>query len=159
MRRAADEQRARLSQQQNGGTVVANGIVGDIKIGDADKGLEITIEELPEAAIRGEVVPTQELTKEELDCLNELPPAEVLRARLSVYNHNNQGLRDQALQLKTRSTDLEEKYRRVVSLCTGVEEAKVEELLPGLVRAVESEGGEMVEVGRVREFLKKVEGV
>ncbi|KAI9696741.1 MAG: transcriptional regulator swi6 [Candelina mexicana] len=154
LRRAADEQRSRLSQQKGG---VSNGMA-DIKVGDADKGLDIKLEELPEPALRGEVVQMEQLTKEECDYLKTLPSTEVLRARLNAYNRNNQMLGEQAAQLKSRSTDLEEKYRRVISLCTGVEEDHVEELLPGLVKAVESEGGEMVEVGRVRDFLKKVEG-
>ncbi len=50
-------------------------------------------------------------------------------------------------------------YRKVVSLCTGVEESKVEESLPALVAAVESERGGLGvrEVGRVREFLRRVD--
>ena len=46
----------------------------------------------------------------------------------------------------------------MVSLCTGVEESKVDEMVDGLSIAVESEGGEDVEVARVREFLRRVEG-
>jgi regulatory protein SWI6 len=40
-----------------------------------------------------------------------------------------------------------------------VEEGRIEECLEGLVAALDSEEGEGVEVGRVREFLRKVEGV
>lgn len=47
----------------------------------------------------------------------------------------------------------------MVALCTGVGDGMVEELLGGLVAAVESERGEDVEVGRVRDFLRRVEGV
>jgi hypothetical protein len=51
-------------------------------------------------------------------------------------------------------------YRKVVALCTGVPEDKVEESLPSLVAAVESETQNVGEqdVGRVRDFLRKVEG-
>lgn len=52
-------------------------------------------------------------------------------------------------------------YRRVVSLCTGVAEDKVDEALPSLVAAIESEKGVMDgegDVGRVREFLRRVDG-
>jgi regulatory protein SWI6 len=35
---------------------------------------------------------------------------------------------------------------------------RVDEMVAGLVAAVESERGEDVEVGRVREFLRRVEG-
>ena len=45
----------------------------------------------------------------------------------------------------------------MVSLCTGVEENKVDEMVDGLSIAVESERGEDVEVARVREFLRRVE--
>ncbi|KAK3062512.1 hypothetical protein LTS18_003918, partial [Coniosporium uncinatum] len=77
--------------------------------------------------------------------------------------------------LRSRSGQLEGMYRKVVSLCTGVEERRVEEMLGGLVVAVESEGASGglhkiggpwivegsggMEVGRVREFLRKVDGV
>ena len=43
-----------------------------------------------------------------------------------------------------------------MSLCRGVEEGRVDECVEGLVVAVESEKGEDVEVGRLREFLRKV---
>lgn len=46
-----------------------------------------------------------------------------------------------------------------MSLCTGVPEDQVELLLGSLVKAVESETGDGVEVGRVREFLRKVDFV
>jgi hypothetical protein len=51
-------------------------------------------------------------------------------------------------------------YRKVVALCTGVPEDQVEASLPSLVAAVESEPlsiGEQ-DVGRVRDFLRKVDG-
>ena len=53
---------------------------------------------------------------------------------------------------------METKLKRVVGLCTGVEEKKVEEMLTGISAAVESEREEDLEVGRVREFLRAVEG-
>jgi regulatory protein SWI6 len=46
----------------------------------------------------------------------------------------------------------------VISLCTGVEESKVDTHLENLLRAVESEQND-VEITRVREFLQRVEGV
>ena len=78
---------------------------------------------------------------------------------MTAYKTNNAGLREQAAQLKSRSVELEKKLRRVVALCTGVAEEKVDAMVGGLVVAVESERGEDVEVGRVREFLRRVEGV
>ena len=98
--------------------------------------------------------------------LSNLPPTATLQAHLAASQSHVQGLKTRAEELKSRSGELEALYRKVVSLCTGVEEERVEESLPSLVAAVESErlaagggagmGG--VEVGRVREFLRRVEG-
>ena len=83
-------------------------------------------------------------------------------ARLNAYLQHNALLRRQADELKSRSSEVEALYRKVVSLCTGVEEGRVEGCLTGLVAAVESERGCFgegeVEVGRVRSFLRRVEG-
>ncbi|TGZ78535.1 apses-domain-containing protein [Ascodesmis nigricans] len=62
---------------------------------------------------------------------------------------NNNALTDKAARLHERSTELEEKFRRVVALCTGVKEERVDGLLEGLVQAVESDPGE-VDTVRVR---------
>ena len=62
-------------------------------------------------------------------------------------------------QMKSRSVELEKKLRKVVALCTGVAEEKLDSQIGGLLTAVDSERGEDVELGRVREFLRKVEGV
>ena len=90
---------------------------------------------------------------------SSVPPLRILSARLAAYNTNNKALAARAAELKARSGELETRYRRVVSLCTGVDENRVEEMLPALVAAVESESGDGMEVTRVREFLRKVEGV
>ena len=94
------------------------------------------------------------------------PPVSVLRARLAAYNANNSSLEARIAGLKAQSSEQEGQYRKVVSLCTGVDENSVEGVLEGLLAAVESEDGGAafgsgkgaVEVGRVREFLRKVEG-
>ena len=78
-----------------------------------------------------------------------------------IYETNNDRLHQKSTQLKSRSSQLEHLYRKVVSLCTGVAEDKVEDQLGALLAAVESEKGALgrEEAGRVREFLIKVEGV
>ncbi|KAK4553759.1 transcriptional regulator swi6 [Recurvomyces mirabilis] len=83
-----------------------------------------------------------------------------LQSRISAYQTHNAALQDQATDLASRSSELEATYRKVVSLCTGVPEERVEENLGALVAAVESERGVLGEgeVGRVREFLKRVDG-
>lgn len=90
-----------------------------------------------------------------------LPSSKALHARLKAYMTHNANLRKQADDLKSQSIELEALYRRVVSLCTGVPEEKVDESLPALVAAVESERGGLLaeqEVGRVRDFLRRVDG-
>lgn len=89
-----------------------------------------------------------------------LPPSSTLQNLIGTYMQQNNDLQRHAGELKSRSTELEGMYRKVVSLCTGVEEDKVEESLGSLVAAVESERGGLgeQEVGRVREFLRRVDG-
>lgn len=157
LKRAANEQRVRLQQMKgkpNGDSFP------NVRVGEADAGLQIEAQRLPHPAeidVAHPLLPN--LEQDQVLYITSLPNPEILRARLLAYRENNNLLREQSKQLKSRSSELEEKYRRVVALCTGVEDSKVEELLGGLVAAVESERGEDVEVGRVREFLRRVEGV
>ncbi|TKA68182.1 hypothetical protein B0A55_07346 [Friedmanniomyces simplex] len=118
-----------------------------------------------------------------------LPSPAILQAHISAYTTHNARLRQQSLELASRSSETEDLYRRVVSLCTGVEEERVAGCLPALVAAVESDegrgigrgrgmgslgmgmasrvglgglGGEVegeAEAGRVREFLRRVDGM
>ncbi|EMC96341.1 hypothetical protein BAUCODRAFT_471495 [Baudoinia panamericana UAMH 10762] len=91
---------------------------------------------------------------------NRVPSPKSLRATLNAYVARNEQLRKQADELKSRSSELEGMYRKVVSLCTNVPEDKVEESLPALVAAVESERGAFgeQEAGRLRDFLRRVDG-
>jgi len=158
LKRSADEQRIRLHQMK--GKPNSDSPFPNVRVGEADAGLQIEGERLPYPAEIDATHPhLPNLEQDQLSYITSLPNSEILRARLFAYRENNNNLREQSKQLKSRSSELEEKYRRVVALCTGVEDSKVEELLGGLVAAVESERGEDVEVGRVREFLRRVEGV
>ncbi|KAF9880173.1 hypothetical protein CkaCkLH20_02127 [Colletotrichum karsti] len=87
-----------------------------------------------------------------------LPSAAVLKARLNAVSARRDATRKMAAALKGRSKDVEIKYRRVVAISTGVPEDQVDAVVDGLVRAVESEKGDL-EVDRVRRFLGGVEGV
>ena len=90
-----------------------------------------------------------------------LPPPSALNASMHAYSTNNRHLQAQADELRSRSLEVEGLYRRVVSLCTGVPEDKVDEALPSLVAAIESEKGVIEgegDVGRVRDFLRRVDG-
>jgi hypothetical protein len=61
--------------------------------------------------------------------------------------------------LREKDGQLEVMYRKVVSLCTKVDEERVDSVLDLLVQALESDPLEGADVGRVKEFLRKVEGV
>lgn len=87
-----------------------------------------------------------------------LPSAAVLKARIRALEGRREMTRKMVYALKGRSRDVEVKYRRVVALCTGVQEAEVDAVVDGLLKAVESERDEL-EIGRVRRFLGGVEGV
>lgn len=87
-----------------------------------------------------------------------IPSATVLRARIQALRNRTELTRTGVASLKSRSKDIEIKYRKVVALCTGISEDEVDAVLDGLVRAVESEKGEL-EVGRVRRFLGGVDTI
>jgi regulatory protein SWI6 len=89
--------------------------------------------------------------------LQQISPT-FLRHRIDTYIQSNAALLNRSRKLKEKDGQLEQMYRKVVSLCTKVEEARIEDCLESLVAALDSEEGEGVEVGRVREFLRKVEG-
>ncbi|KAI0481950.1 start control protein cdc10 [Xylariaceae sp. FL0804] len=87
-----------------------------------------------------------------------MPSATVLRARIQALRNRTDLTRKGVASLKSRSRDVEVKYRRVVALCTAVQEDEVDQVVDGLLRAVESERGEL-EIGRVRRFLGGVDTV
>ncbi|KAK6716167.1 hypothetical protein SNK04_007118 [Fusarium graminearum] len=87
-----------------------------------------------------------------------LPSAAVLEARVRAVKKRCESTRKMVSALKGRSRDTEVKYRRVVALCTGVQEDEVDAVIDGLLKAVESEQEEL-EINRVRRFLGGVEGV
>lgn len=96
------------------------------------------------------------LAEPQKDYLKSLPSSRVLKARLKAYKLYEEVMKDKAAKLHDRSADLEQSFRRVVALCTGVAEERVDSLLEGLVQAVESDPGE-VDTARVTSFLRKVD--
>ncbi|KAF8861742.1 hypothetical protein BDZ45DRAFT_241176 [Acephala macrosclerotiorum] len=155
--RAYEEERSRLSQLQ-GQFGQMNGEV-ELQLGDADKGYTIP-EQAANILTRINPHPHQPLvisSPERQVLASNLPPAHVLRARVNAYKANNQALEDSVRDLQSKSSELASKYRQVISLCTGVEEGAVDEVLENLLRAVDSEQDD-VELTRVREFLQRVEG-
>ncbi|KID76491.1 Start control protein cdc10 [Metarhizium brunneum] len=87
-----------------------------------------------------------------------LPTASILRSRIRAMEARREVTRKMVSALKGRSRDVEIKYRRVVALCTGVQEGEVDAVVDNLLKAVESERDEL-DIGRVRRFLGGVEGV
>jgi regulatory protein SWI6 len=90
--------------------------------------------------------------------LPSLPFTIVLRARINALRLRTAETRQAEQALKSRSREIELKFRRLVALATKCSDADVDNHLDGLMRAVESEKGEL-EIGRVRRFLGGVEGV
>ncbi|KKA29306.1 hypothetical protein TD95_002376 [Thielaviopsis punctulata] len=87
-----------------------------------------------------------------------LPRLEVLATRTKALTERKEIMRKMVAALKGRSKVTEVKYRKVVSLCTGMPVEEVDRVLDGLLRAVESEKAEL-ELSRVRRFLGGVDGV
>jgi regulatory protein SWI6 len=157
LQRSASEMRAQLNHPPDQPSTIA--------IGEADRGLDFD----GRLAALDHVFPTADptfspansnllFTPDQSNLLQCFERDSVLRGRSNAYAAHNAGLQAQAKSLKARSTELEERYRRIVSLCTGAEEERVDELLDNLVQAVVSEQKEEVELGRVREFLRMVKG-
>jgi regulatory protein SWI6 len=159
LRRAAEEERARLNQMQRqyGQTIGED----EIQLGDADKDLAIPAEAVP-ANILSNLDPNSHqppvLDEAQRQAMVSLPPTHVLRARVNAYKAVNEGLAENVQGLQSRSSELADKYREIISLCTNVDESNVDGFLDSLLRAVESEQDD-VELSRVREFLSRVDGV
>ncbi|CAJ2512549.1 Uu.00g055640.m01.CDS01 [Anthostomella pinea] len=90
--------------------------------------------------------------------VDTLPSATVLRARIQALRNRTELTKNGVASLKSRSKDVEMKYRRVVALCTGETEDHIDSTIEGLLRAVESEKGDL-EVGRVRRFLGGIDTI
>ncbi|GME38527.1 Apses transcription factor [Neofusicoccum parvum] len=163
LKNAIKDQRGRLARSGSVSVEQAMDASKDsVKVGDADTAspLSVKLGQLrdmsPDSANNLDL---SALSPSQHSSLLSLPTFSKLRVILSAYDGNNAELRARAAGLRERNGELEAQYRKVVSLCTGVAEDQVELLLGSLVKAVESEIGEGVEVGRVKEFLRKVDFV
>lgn len=158
LRRANESSRNMLANSlvdKGSGSVVRT----DISVGEADAGLEVDLKRLPSIPTGSEGEPfSPSLDTSHKEYLASLPPTPILRARTAAYKRINGELEEQAKTLQSQSSELEGQLRKVVALCTGTDESRVEEMVSGLCAAAESEAGDEVEVGRVREFLRRVEG-
>ncbi|KAL8747594.1 MAG: hypothetical protein Q9184_007578 [Pyrenodesmia sp. 2 TL-2023] len=126
----------------------------NIQVGEADAGLEVDPKSLPPR----EPYPTPlDSNSPESQYLESLPPTEVLQARAAAYRANNSRLEAQVDHLQSQSSELEGQLKKVVSLCTKVDDQSVDELLPRLLKAVESEKPEELEASRLSELLRQVD--
>lgn len=157
LRRAYEEERSRLSQlQAQYGQVSGD---SEMQLGDADAGLGIAAKAT--TVLSNLASDPQGLVIDRSDrqlLASALPPIHVLRARINAYAENNKALEANVRGLQSKSSELANKYRTIIGLCTGVDETKVDEQLDNLLRAVESEPTE-VELARVRDFLQRIESV
>ena len=133
-----------------------------VQVGEADKGLDHhgQLHHIDQVFGGGAYDPGLPLSQEQINFLAGMERAPVLMGRVNAYREHNAKLEQQARDLRARSSELEEKYRKIIVLCTGAPEERVDELLDGLVQAVISEQKEMGdgnELSRVRNFLRLVQ--
>lgn len=152
--RSSHDLREKLSQSNP-----SKPVIDHIAIGEADKGLDLDgalahVEQLFPNGLNQDIP----FSDEQAALLASLERMEVLSGRNKAYRQHNAVLEMKEKELKWMSTDLEERYRKIVSLCTGVDEAKVDEMLGSLVQAVMSEQKESMDISRIREFMRMVEG-
>ena len=153
LRRFTQELRDQLSSTSK--------VQDNVQVGEADKGLDLDgkINKVDQLFPGGVQDLGNNLNQEQITLLTSLERAEVLTGRVQAYQTHNALLDNEARGLKGRSKELEEKYRKIISLCTGTPEERVDDLLDQLVQAVISEQKDMassVDLTRVRDFLRMV---
>lgn len=72
------------------------------------------------------------------ELLSKIPSTKILKARIKAYEEINNKMESEFEALADYS-ELTSKFKKVVSFCTGVSENEVDELLDGLLEAVESQ--------------------
>nr|AAO25596.1 SWI6 [Nakaseomyces delphensis] len=84
-----------------------------------------------------------------------LPPITLLKARVEAYRQNDAHLDEFLNSIKEKRTALEQKFRKVLSLCLKIEEGKVDDMLDGLLQAISSEDPQEIDTEEMQDFLKK----
>lgn len=157
LKRSNAELKGQLSQS-NGH--LSNGMPEHVVVGEADKGLDFDglLPLVEQLFPNGEenIDWSGPLSPEQNKFLSLLERAEVVRGRTAAYQQHNTDLETRANKLRAMSHELEERYRKIVSICTGVEADKVDDMMESLLQAVVSEHKEHVDLGKVRDFLKLV---
>lgn len=164
LRRALQVERKKLEEMCSEGVdgMTREALEKVMRVGDADvdvgEGLDANISDTA-AGLGGAEADSSNHESDPSSAASTTASSKLLRlqAVASAYERNNASLREETKAYAKRSSELEARYRKVIALCTGVKVEEIDGLMAGLVRAVEAEGGE-VELGRVREFLRKVAG-
>ncbi|CAI4046333.1 hypothetical protein SKDZ_12G2190 [Saccharomyces kudriavzevii ZP591] len=84
-----------------------------------------------------------------------LPPIALLKARINAYKRNDKHLSSVLHTIGTKQSELEDKFRRVLSLCLKIDENKVDDMLDGLLQAISSEDPQDIDTEEMQDFLKK----
>lgn len=147
-----------LRQQMATTTPIQEGV----RVGEADKGLNLDgkIDNVKHLFPNGTKDLGSNLNSEQIQLLTSLERAEVLTGRVQAYQTHNALLENEARSLKGRSKELENKYRKIISLCTNTPDEKIDTLLDSLTQAVVSEQKDMassMDLKRIRDFLRSVQ--
>ncbi|KAG7663991.1 SWI6 [[Candida] subhashii] len=100
---------------------------------DADE--PFLIQPIYERLVKGESVDD---LKNDQAILSQLQPKPILKARIDAYKQINESL-EKELNTLLDYSELTSKFKKVVSICTGVDINEVDELLDGLLEAVEGQ--------------------
>lgn len=145
-------------QLSQGDGQLTNGVAQPVAIGEADKGLDFdghlaSVEQMEENfGVSGS------LSADQRTLISSLERPEVLRGRIKAYEQHNSDLEKWADELKRKDLSKEERYKKIVSLCTGVNIEAVEDMAGPLLQAVLSEQGQSPQLDEVREFLRLIHG-
>ncbi|ODV98002.1 hypothetical protein PACTADRAFT_31415 [Pachysolen tannophilus NRRL Y-2460] len=134
-------------------------ILNNINEEDLDEDEEINFDQIYkilESSINPELI-LQNIQQNSKDEHHLIPPSIVLKARIKAYKENEQNLIEKMESMSKNLLNLENKYKKVISLSTGVKEDSIDNLLDELIKAVESDGNAEIDIGRVAGFLKQVE--
>ncbi|GMM31621.1 transcriptional regulator [Martiniozyma asiatica (nom. inval.)] len=85
----------------------------------------------------------------------DIPPMDVLNARITAYEKNNENLMARLKEKKKSSHELEQQFKRIIALCIGSDVTKIDDnLLSSLLMSVENEPDP--EIGEIKKVLRIV---
>lgn len=126
-----------------------------MQTGDADKGLDLDGKiSKAEELFPGGMDPSTPLTPAQIDFLSNVERADVQAGRVQAYEKHNKNLEAHLHQLRKSNLKLEETYRKIITICLGIPEDEIDDKLPALLQALQSEEKEKLDMDRVRDFLR-----